>query len=103
MYPKGYISGIKCCFDARGLQSTTLSDVAEMLKSARREARLSHDELAKRVGGRGRTIVARMDVLKYLPGSDAADFISLTMPVHDEPWLWPRDVHPFCRQNLLEG
>lgn len=70
---------IKCCFDARGLQSTTLSDVANMLESARREVRLSQDELAQRAGGR--TIVARMDVLKYLPGSDAADFISLTMPV----------------------
>ena len=31
-------------------------------------------------------------VLKYLPGSDAADFISLTMPVRDEPWRWPRDL-----------
>ena len=34
-------------------------------------------------------------VLKYLPGADAADFISLTMPVRDEPWRWPRDLHPF--------
>lgn len=42
-------------------------------------------------------------VLKYLPGSDAADFISLTMPVRDEPWRWPRDLHPFFRQNLPEG
>ncbi len=42
-------------------------------------------------------------VLKYLPGTDAADFISLTMPVRDEPWRWPRDLHPFFRQNLPEG
>ena len=42
-------------------------------------------------------------VLKYLPGADAADFISLTMPVRDEPWRWPRDLHPFFRQNLPEG
>ena len=42
-------------------------------------------------------------MLKYLPGSDAADFISLTMPVRDEPWRWPRDLHPFFRQNLPEG
>src|SRR5690606_29324742 len=42
-------------------------------------------------------------VLKYLPGSDPADFVSLTMPVRDEPWRWPRDLHPFFRQNLPEG
>ena len=30
-------------------------------------------------------------VLKYLPGTNTADFISLTMPVRDEPWRWPRD------------
>lgn len=42
-------------------------------------------------------------VLKYLPGADTADFISLTMPVRDEPWRWPRDLHPFFRQNLPEG
>ena len=42
-------------------------------------------------------------VLKYLPGSDPADFVSLTMPVREEPWRWPRDLHPFFRQNLPEG
>ena len=42
-------------------------------------------------------------VVKYMPGTDAADFISLTMPVRDEPWRWPRDLHPFFRQNLPEG
>lgn len=42
-------------------------------------------------------------VLRYLPGTDRADFISLTMPVRDEPWRWPRDLHPFFRQNLPEG
>lgn len=42
-------------------------------------------------------------VLKYLPGATVADFISLTMPVRDEPWRWPRDLHPFFRQNLPEG
>lgn len=42
-------------------------------------------------------------VLKYLPGADVADFISLTMPMRDEPWRWPRDLHPFFRQNLPEG
>ncbi len=41
---------------------TTLSDVAEMLKSARREARLSQDELAQRAGV-SRTTVARMETL----------------------------------------
>ena len=41
---------------------TTLSDVADMLKSARREARLSQDELAQRAGV-SRTTVARMETL----------------------------------------
>lgn len=41
---------------------TTLSDVAEMLKSARREARLSQEELAQRAGV-SRTTVARMETL----------------------------------------
>lgn len=42
-------------------------------------------------------------VLKYQPDTDPADFVSLTMPVRDEPWRWPRDLHPFFRQNLPEG
>lgn len=42
-------------------------------------------------------------LLKYLPGTRPDDFVSLTMPVRDEPWRWPRDLHPFFRQNLPEG
>lgn len=42
-------------------------------------------------------------VLQYEPGVAAADFVSLTMPVQASPWLWPRDLHPFFRQNLPEG
>jgi serine/threonine-protein kinase HipA len=42
-------------------------------------------------------------VPKYLPDTDPSDFVSLTMPVCDAPWLWPRDLHPFFRQNLPEG
>lgn len=42
-------------------------------------------------------------VLKYLPNANPADFVSLTMPVRNEPWRWPRDLHPFFRQNLPEG
>lgn len=42
-------------------------------------------------------------VLSYLPDTDPADFVSLTMPVRLEPWCWPRDLHPFFRQNLPEG
>jgi DNA-binding XRE family transcriptional regulator len=41
---------------------TTLFDVAEMLNSARREARLSQDELAQRAGV-SRTTVVRMENL----------------------------------------
>jgi serine/threonine-protein kinase HipA len=42
-------------------------------------------------------------VFKYLPRTESVDFISLTMPVREEPWVWPRDLHPFFRQNLPEG
>lgn len=42
-------------------------------------------------------------VLKYLPEAQEVDFVSLTMPVREEPWRWPRDLHPFFRQNLPEG
>ena len=42
-------------------------------------------------------------LLSYLPDTDPADFVSLTMPVRAEPWRWPRDLHPFFRQNLPEG
>jgi serine/threonine-protein kinase HipA len=42
-------------------------------------------------------------VLNYLPDANPADFVSLTMPVREEPWRWPRDLHPFFRQNLPEG
>jgi len=42
-------------------------------------------------------------LLKYLPGTAETDFVSLTMPVREEPWRWPRDLHPFFRQKLPEG
>jgi HipA-like protein len=42
-------------------------------------------------------------VLKYLPDTAPEDFISLTMPVREEAWRWPRDLFPFFRQNLPEG
>ncbi len=42
-------------------------------------------------------------ILKYLPGTPDHAFVSLTMPVREVPWRWPRDLHPFFRQNLPEG
>jgi serine/threonine-protein kinase HipA len=42
-------------------------------------------------------------VLKYNRDATANDFVSLTMPVREEAWRWPRDLHPFFRQNLPEG
>jgi serine/threonine-protein kinase HipA len=42
-------------------------------------------------------------VSQYESGVNPADFVSLTMPVQASPWLWPRDLHPFFRQNLPEG
>ncbi len=42
-------------------------------------------------------------LLKYVAGTPDAEFVSLAMPVRDEAWRWPRDLHPFFRQNLPEG
>ncbi|WP_233801847.1 type II toxin-antitoxin system HipA family toxin [Paraburkholderia sp. HP33-1] len=42
-------------------------------------------------------------VLKYNRDASTTDFVSLTMPVREEAWRWPRDLHPFFRQNLPEG
>lgn len=42
-------------------------------------------------------------VLRYLPETAAADFVSLALPVREAPWRWPRDLFPFFRQNLPEG
>lgn len=42
-------------------------------------------------------------VLNYNADALSDDFVSLTMPVRAEPWVWPRDMHPFFRQNLPEG
>jgi len=42
-------------------------------------------------------------LLRYLDSAQPTDFVSLTMPVRQEPWRWPRDLHPFFRQNLPEG
>lgn len=42
-------------------------------------------------------------VLRYRPAAADPDFVSLTMPVREQPWRWPRDLHPFFRQNLPEG
>ncbi|CAM2171245.1 serine/threonine-protein kinase HipA [Paraburkholderia sacchari] len=41
--------------------------------------------------------------LRYSMDASPEDFVSLTMPVREEPWVWPRDLHPFFRQNLPEG
>jgi len=42
-------------------------------------------------------------LLKYLAGTPDTEFVSLAMPVREEAWRWPRDLHPFFRQNLPEG
>jgi serine/threonine-protein kinase HipA len=42
-------------------------------------------------------------LLKYVVGTLETDFVSLAMPVREEAWAWPRDLHPFFRQNLPEG
>jgi serine/threonine-protein kinase HipA len=42
-------------------------------------------------------------VLSYKPHATPEDFVSLAMPVREASWRWPRDLHPFFRQNLPEG
>jgi serine/threonine-protein kinase HipA len=42
-------------------------------------------------------------LLSYNADATPLDFVSLTMPVREAPWAWPRDMHPFFRQNLPEG
>jgi serine/threonine-protein kinase HipA len=42
-------------------------------------------------------------LLKYLTGTPGTEFVSLAMPLREEAWRWPRDLHPFFRQNLPEG
>ena len=42
-------------------------------------------------------------VFQYDIGVAAEHFVSLAMPVRAQPWVWPRDLHPYFRQNLPEG
>jgi len=42
-------------------------------------------------------------VLQYEGRVQEQDFVSLTMPVRATALVWPRDLHPFFRQNLPEG
>jgi serine/threonine-protein kinase HipA len=42
-------------------------------------------------------------VFQYEAGVSPEQFVSLAMPVRMHPWIWPRDLHPYFRQNLPEG
>lgn len=42
-------------------------------------------------------------VFQYDAGVASEHFVSLAMPVRMQPWVWPRDLHPYFRQNLPEG
>ncbi len=42
-------------------------------------------------------------VLTYDAGATAGDFVSLTMPVRTESWVWDDSLHPIFRMNLPEG
>lgn len=41
--------------------------------------------------------------MRYREGVAADDFVSLTMPVRAEPWLWDDVLHPIFQMNLPEG
>lgn len=42
-------------------------------------------------------------VLTYLPNTAAHDFVSLTMPVRTESWIWNDQLPPVFQMNLPEG
>jgi serine/threonine-protein kinase HipA len=42
-------------------------------------------------------------VLTYLPNTAADDFVSLTMPVRTESWVWDDQLPPVFQMNLPEG
>jgi len=42
-------------------------------------------------------------VLAYEAGASPGDFVSLTMPVRTESWVWDDSLHPVFRMNLPEG
>ncbi len=42
-------------------------------------------------------------VFNYLPSANPADFVSLTMPVRFDGYVWSRGLHPFFQMNLPEG
>jgi len=42
-------------------------------------------------------------VFQYDAGVVPEHFVSLAMPLRMQPWAWPRDLHPYFRQNLPEG
>lgn len=42
-------------------------------------------------------------VFQYDPDVSPEHFVSLAMPVRSNPWVWPRALHPYFRQNLPEG
>lgn len=61
----------------------------EVFVSGRRVARLTSDD-------------GFAHHLTYYPQTDAADFVSLVMPVRAQSWSWPT-LHPFFQVNLPEG
>jgi serine/threonine-protein kinase HipA len=42
-------------------------------------------------------------VLTYLPETALDNFVSLTMPVRTESWVWDDQLHPVFQMNLPEG
>src|SRR5580692_11409837 len=42
-------------------------------------------------------------VLTYLPNTATEDFVSLTMPVRTESWVWDDQLPPIFQMNLPEG
>ena len=66
---------------------------------------VAHHTMKLRVHVHGKPIAELFSVqgdylLRYLPAAGADDFVALTMPVRERPWIWPRELHPFFLQHL---
>jgi serine/threonine-protein kinase HipA len=64
-------------------------------------------QLEIRVAGKPVGVLEQSDppkhVFTYLPDTPETHFVSLTMPVRAESYVWDKGLHPFFQVNLPEG
>ncbi len=64
------------------------------------------NEVSVHVGGRNVGTLSKEGskfVFTYQTGTKVEDFVSLTMPVRSESWVWEGSPHPFFQMNIPEG